>query len=74
MYSTLFKLSAIDSNHQYHKYAFEYQEYKTSPPLHFFLKKEEKNTNSREKHEQHNKTEPNYFTVINKQPHRRGET
>ncbi len=32
MYSTLFKLCTIDSNHQYHKHAFEYQEYKTSPP------------------------------------------
>jgi len=32
MYSTLFKLSTIDANHQYHKHAFEYQEYKTSPP------------------------------------------
>jgi len=32
MYSTLFKLSTIDANHQYHKDAFEYQEYKTSPP------------------------------------------
>ncbi|NOZ90989.1 MAG: hypothetical protein GXO60_06865 [Epsilonproteobacteria bacterium] len=36
MYSTLHKLSWIDSNYQYHKNAFEYQEYKTSPPL--FLK------------------------------------
>jgi hypothetical protein len=32
MYSTLFKLSALDSNYQYHTKAFEYQEYKTSPP------------------------------------------
>jgi len=32
MYSTFFKLSIIDTNHQYHKHAFEYQEYKTSPP------------------------------------------
>ncbi len=32
MYSTLFKLSTIEINHHYHKYAFEYQEYKTSPP------------------------------------------
>lgn len=32
MYSTLFKLSTIDTNYQYHKHTFEYQEYKTSPP------------------------------------------
>ncbi len=32
MYSTLFKLCAIDTNYQYHKHTFEYQEYKTSPP------------------------------------------
>ena len=32
MYSTLFKLSAIDTNYQYHKHTFECQEYKTSPP------------------------------------------
>ncbi|BFU78947.1 hypothetical protein ALC152_21620 [Arcobacter sp. 15-2] len=32
MYSTLNKLSSIDSNFQYHKKAFAYQEYKTSPP------------------------------------------
>jgi len=32
MYSTLNKLCTIDSNFQYHKYAFKIQEYKTSPP------------------------------------------
>ena len=32
MYSTLHKLSWIDSNLQYHKKAFVYHEYKTSPP------------------------------------------
>jgi len=32
MYSTLNKLCTIDSNFQYHKYAFKVQEYKTSPP------------------------------------------
>lgn len=32
MYSTLNKLSRIDSNVQYHKKAFAYQECKTSPP------------------------------------------
>ena len=32
MYSTINKLSQIDSNFQYHKKAFAYQEYKTSPP------------------------------------------
>jgi len=32
MYSTLNKLSQIDSNFQYHKKAFAYQENKTSPP------------------------------------------
>lgn len=32
MYSTLYKLCIIDSNFQYHLKAFEYQEYKTSPP------------------------------------------
>lgn len=32
MYSTLDKLSRIDSNFQYLKKAFAYQEYKTSPP------------------------------------------
>jgi len=33
MYSTLNKLSRVDSNFQYHKKAFAYQEYKTSPPF-----------------------------------------
>ncbi len=33
MYSTIFKLSALDTNYQYHTKAFEYQEYKTSPPF-----------------------------------------
>jgi len=37
MYSTLHKLCWIDSNHQYHKLAFEYQEYKTSPPYFFLI-------------------------------------
>jgi len=32
MYSTLHKLCWIDSNYKYYKKAFEYQEYKTSPP------------------------------------------
>ena len=32
MYSTMHILCWIDSNYQYHKKAFEYQEYKTSPP------------------------------------------
>jgi len=32
MYSTLFKLCAVDANYQYHLKAFAYQEYKTSPP------------------------------------------
>ena len=32
MYSTLSKLCWIDSNFQYHKKAFIYHEYKTSPP------------------------------------------
>jgi hypothetical protein len=32
MYSTLNKLSKIDSNFQYHLKAFAYQENKTSPP------------------------------------------
>jgi len=32
MYSTLFKLCAMDSNFVYHKYAYKVQEYKTSPP------------------------------------------
>ncbi len=32
IYSTMFKLSTIESNHQYHNHTFEYQEYKTSPP------------------------------------------
>jgi len=32
MYSTLAKLCWIDSNFQYHKKAFVYHEYKTSPP------------------------------------------
>ncbi len=33
MYSTLYKLCTIDANQQYHLKAFEYQEYKTSPPF-----------------------------------------
>ena len=36
MYSTLHKLCWIDSNYQYHKKAFAYQEYKTSPPILYF--------------------------------------
>jgi hypothetical protein len=32
MYSTLYKLCTMDSNFQYHKYAFKIEEYKTSPP------------------------------------------
>jgi len=36
IYSSLLKLTTIDCNHKYHLYAFEYQEYKTSPP--FFIK------------------------------------
>jgi len=32
MYSTINKLSWIDSNYKYHRKAFAYQEYKTSPP------------------------------------------
>ncbi len=36
MYSTLHKLSWIDSNYKNHKKAFEYQEYKTSPPKTIF--------------------------------------
>jgi len=32
MYSTLYKLTRLDINFQYHIKAFEYQEYKTSPP------------------------------------------
>jgi len=32
MYSTLHKLCWMDSNYKYYKKAFEYQEYKTSPP------------------------------------------
>jgi len=32
MYSTLHKLSRLDSNYQYLKFAFKVQEYKTSPP------------------------------------------
>jgi len=35
MYSTLYKLCIIDSNFQYHLKAFEYQEYKTSPPKNY---------------------------------------
>ncbi|WP_158298189.1 hypothetical protein [Sulfurovum sp. NBC37-1] len=32
MYSTLNKLCTVDSNFQYHRYAFKIEEYKTSPP------------------------------------------
>ena len=32
MYSTMHKLSTLDSNFQYLKYAFKIEEYKTSPP------------------------------------------
>ena len=32
MYSTLYKLSTVDSNFKYHIKSFAYQEYKTSPP------------------------------------------
>jgi len=32
MYSTLHKLSRLDSNFQYHKLAYKLQERKTSPP------------------------------------------
>jgi len=35
MYSTLHKLCWIDSNLKFYKKAFEYQEYKTSPPEKF---------------------------------------
>lgn len=31
--STLHKLSRVDSNHQYHQFAFKIEEYKTSPPV-----------------------------------------
>ncbi len=44
MYSTIHILSWIDSNYQYHKKAFEYQEYKTSPPY-LFLQAKQKNLN-----------------------------
>jgi len=37
MYSTLYKLTRVDSNYQYHLKSFEYQEYKTSPPMLLFL-------------------------------------
>jgi len=33
MYSTLHKLSRVEIAYQYHMFAMEYQEYKTSPPL-----------------------------------------
>ena len=32
MYSTLHKLSTLDSNYRYHKYAYKKEECKTSPP------------------------------------------
>ena len=32
MYSTLHKLTRLDSSYQYYKFAFKVQEYKTSPP------------------------------------------
>ncbi len=32
MYSTLQGLSAIESNHLYHSYAFDIEKHKTSPP------------------------------------------
>jgi len=32
MYSTLFKLCRVDTNHKYHIYAYKIEEYKTSPP------------------------------------------
>lgn len=35
MYSTMHKLTRVDSNLQYHIKAFEYQEKKTSPPTIF---------------------------------------
>jgi hypothetical protein len=35
MYSTLNKLCRIDSNQQYHLYAYKIEEYKTSPPPSF---------------------------------------
>jgi len=33
MHSTTHKLCTIDSKYKYHREAFEYQEYKTSPPF-----------------------------------------
>lgn len=33
MYSTIHKLCSIDNKFQYHLFAFEYQEHKTSPPF-----------------------------------------
>jgi len=33
MYSTIYKLCSVDTKYQYHLKAFEYQEYKTSPPF-----------------------------------------
>lgn len=36
MYSTLNKLSRIDSNHKYHIKAFEYTQPKTGPPLNIY--------------------------------------
>ena len=32
MYSTLHRLCRLDSNYQYHSFAFKIEEYKTSPP------------------------------------------
>ena len=36
LYSTMFKIYNIHNNYKYHKFSFEYQEYKTSPP--YFIK------------------------------------
>jgi len=39
LYSTMFKIYTIHNNYKYHKFSFEYQEYKTSPPFFIFYKK-----------------------------------
>jgi hypothetical protein len=36
MYSTIDKLSTVDTNFQYHIKAWQYQEPQTGPPLHLF--------------------------------------
>jgi hypothetical protein len=33
IYSTLYKLSRMDTNRRYHKLAWKFSQYKTSPPL-----------------------------------------